>query len=89
MSLETPPLCSPPADWNMGVTAECQQSSWTMREKPCFLGMVGQEKEPGFLVLPAPTLPAWPAYSIATISWSLNLIYLPGPVHEGPRHEQR
>lgn len=51
----------------------------------CFLGMVGQEKRPGFLVFPVAAPPTWPAYAgllfkdrkkTATLSWSLNLIHL-------------
>lgn len=29
----------------------------------CFLGMVGQEKRPGFLVFPVAAPPTWPAYA--------------------------
>lgn len=34
---------SPPAGWNVDVTAECHKSFWPRRQKPCFLVGVGQQ----------------------------------------------
>lgn len=49
---------SPPAGWNVDVTAECHKSFWPRRQKPCFLVGVGQQKDPGSLGLPVAAPPA-------------------------------
>ena len=65
-----------------------------MKQKPCFLGMVGPEKEPGFLVRLAAAPPAWPAYTgllfkerginFHPILVSEPNLSTPGPMHEDP-----